>query len=72
LLPPPTPVNPDRYDPNKTLGLDPVQGDIIAEKNEFAVLRGGWYDRNGIYYNDVPILNGLSTINIVWTGVSVK
>ena len=72
LLSPPTPVNPDRYDPNKTLGLDAVQGDIIADKNEFAVLRGGWYDRNGIYYNDVPIINGLSTINIIWTGVSTK
>lgn len=72
LLPPPTPVNPDRYDPNKVLGLDPIQGDIIAEKNEFAVLRGGWYDKNGIYYNDVPIINGLSTINIIWTGVSIK
>lgn len=72
LLAPPTPVNPDRYDPNTTLGLDSVQGDIIANKNEYAVLRGGWYDRNGIYYNDVPIINGLSTINIVWTGVSIK
>jgi hypothetical protein len=72
LLPPVTPVNPDRYDPNKTLGLDAVQGDIIAEKNEFAVLRGGFYDRNGLYYNDIPIINGLSTINIIWTGVSVK
>jgi hypothetical protein len=69
---PPTVNNPNRYDPNLILGIDPVQGDIITEKNEYAVLRGGWYDRNGIYYNDVPILNGLSTINIVWTGVSVK
>lgn len=68
----PTVTNPDRYDQNRVLGLDPVQGDIITDKNEYAVLRGGWYDRNGIYYNDVPILNGLSTINIVWTGVSVK
>lgn len=68
----PTAVNPDRYNPNATWGIDAVQGDIIAEKNEFAILRGGWYDRNGIYYNDVPIINGLSTINIIWTGVSVK
>ena len=68
----PSPVNPDRYDPNKVLGLDPVQGDIVAEKTEFVVLRGGWYDRNGIYYSDVPIINGLSTINIVWTGISQK
>jgi len=68
----PTVTNPDRYDSNKTLGLDPIQGDIIAEKNEFAVLRGGWYGRDGIYYNDVPIINGLSTINIIWTGVTNK
>jgi len=68
----PTIVNPDRYDPNKTLGLDAVQGDIIADLNEYAVLRGGWYDRNGIYYNDIPVINGLSTINIIWTGVSQK
>lgn len=69
---PPTSVNPDRYDPNKVIGIDAVQGDIISEKNEFSILRGGWYDRNGIYYNDVPIINGLSTINIIWTGVSIK
>lgn len=60
----------DVYDSNYTIGLDPVQGDIVVNRNEFAVLRGGWYDRNGIYYNDVPIINGLSTINIIWTGVS--
>lgn len=66
----PTAINPDRYDPNKTLGIDAVQGDIIAEKNEFVVLRGGWYSRQGIYYNDTPQINGLSTINIIWTGVS--
>lgn len=72
LLLRPTIVNPDRYDPNKSLGIDPVQGDIIAEKDEFIVLRGGWYDRDGIYYNDVPVINGLSTINIIWTGVSQR
>jgi len=66
----PTIVNPDRYDSNKTIGLDPVLGDIIVERNELAILRGGWYDRNGIYYNDAPITNGLSTINIIWTGVT--
>jgi len=66
----PTSVNPDRYDINKTIGLDPIQGDIITDKNELAVLRGGWYDRNGVYYNDVPIVNGLSTVNIIWSGVN--
>jgi len=66
----PTAVNPDRYDINKTIGIDPIQGDILIEKNELAILRGGWYDKNGLYYNDVPILNGLSTINIIWSGVN--
>ena len=66
----PSPINPDRYDVNKTLGLDAILGDIVVDKTEFAVLRGGWYDRNGIYYNDIPIINGLSTINIIPVGVS--
>jgi hypothetical protein len=63
---PPTTTNPDRYDSMKILGLDPIQGDIVVEKNELAVLRGGWYDRDGLWFNDIPILNGLSTINIIW------
>lgn len=66
----PTSPSQERYDINKILGLDPILGDIIVDKNELAILRGGWYDRNGIYYNDVPIVNGLSTINIIWTGVT--
>ena len=66
----PTAVDTTRYDVNRVLGLDPIQGDIITDKNELAVLRGGWYDRSGIYFNDVPIVNGLSTINIIWTGVN--
>ena len=66
----PTTINPDRYDINKTIGIDPIQGDILIGKDELAILRGGWYDRNGQYYNDVPILNGLSTINIIWSGIN--
>jgi hypothetical protein len=66
----PTAVDTTRYDINRVLGLDPIQGDIITDKNELAVLRGGWYDRNQIYYNDIPVVNGLSTINIIWTGVN--
>jgi len=70
LYPPSSPVQPDRYDINRVLGLDPIQGDIITDKNELAILRGGWTSRDGVYYNDVPIVNGLSTINIMWTGVN--
>jgi len=34
------------------------------------ILRGSWYDRNGVYYNDVPSTNGLNSINIIWTGTN--
>ncbi len=33
------------------LGLDDF-GDVVLEKNEMPVLRGGWFDRNGVYYED--------------------
>jgi len=55
-----------QYNPNVVLGIDNVQGDIIVDKEELPVLRGGWYDRNNVYYNDVPMINGLSSINIIW------
>ena len=66
----PIATDPTRYDVNRLLGLDPIQGDIITEKNELAILRGGWYNRSQIFYNDIPIINGLSSINIIWTGVN--
>jgi len=58
------------YNANAVLGLDPVQGDIVVENDELPVLRGSWYDRNGVYYNDVPSTNGLNSINIIWTGTN--
>jgi hypothetical protein len=57
-----------QYNPDALLGIDPVQGDIVVDKDELAVLRGGWYDRYGVYYNDTETANGLSSINIIWTG----
>lgn len=59
-----------QYNKNAYLGLDPVQGDIVVEKDELPVLRGGWNDRNGVYYNNVPTTNGLSSINIIWSGTN--
>jgi hypothetical protein len=58
------------YDENTIIGIDPVQGDIIVNNDELPVLRGGWYDRNGVYYNDDPSTNGLSSINIIWSGIN--
>jgi len=61
-------TNPD-YKPNATLGLDPVLGDIIFEPKEIPIIRGGWYDRNGIYFSDDMMSNGLRSINIIKKGV---
>jgi len=58
------------YNPDVILGVDPVQGDIVVGKDELPVLRGSWYDRNGVYYNDTPSTNGLNSINIIWTGTN--
>ncbi len=61
-----------QYNPDAILGIDGVQGDIVVEKDELPVLRGGWYDRNGVYYSEVPDPKGLSSINIIWTGTNDK
>jgi hypothetical protein len=49
---------------------DPVYGDIVIDKNEYAVIRGGWRDRNGVWYNENPLSNSLSSINITFNGVT--
>lgn len=57
----------NQYDPKKMIGIDPVLGDIIINNGELVILRGGWHNRNGVYFNDDPISsNGLSSINIIW------
>jgi len=59
-----------QYDPSIIIGIDPVQGDIVVGKDELPVLRGGWVDRNEIYYNNIPVHNAMSSINIIWTGTN--
>jgi hypothetical protein len=61
-------VDPE-YVPNLTLGLDPVLGDIIFEPSEIPIIRGGWYDRNGVYFS--PNMNDMSlkSLNIIKRGV---
>jgi hypothetical protein len=57
------------YKPNATLGLDPVLGDIIFEPKEIPIIRGGWYDRNGIYFANTMDSTSLKSINIIKKGV---
>ena len=60
------------YDPKLSLGIDTVHGDIICEKDEYVVIRGGWRDRNGIWYNEDVNDNSLCSINVVFNGVTTK
>lgn len=64
----PVKVSPD-YISNSTIGLDPVLGDIVFESKEMPIIRGGWYDRNGIYFSDEMEALGLKSINIIKKGV---
>jgi hypothetical protein len=56
------------YVATETKGLDPVLDDIIFEPNEIPIIRGGWYDRNGLYYSDNIDGNGLKSVNIILKG----
>ena len=57
------------YSSTKLIGLDPVLGDIIFEPSEIPIIRGGWYDRNGIYFSDEMSGVGIKSINIIKKGV---
>ncbi len=45
------------------LGLDEF-GDIVIDPEDIAIIRGGWEDRNGNYYDEVPTDNSLGSLNI--------
>lgn len=45
------------------VGLD-SQGDIIIGKGELPVVRGGWYDRYGSYFNDTIDFSTPCSVNI--------
>ena len=51
------------------IGLDDM-GDIVIGNNELTVIRGGWADRNGIFYNDGIYDDKPGTVNIVVKRIS--
>ena len=61
-----------QYNKDTIIGLDPVHGDIVVNKDEYAIMRGGWKDRNDVYYNENMDINGLSSINVIFDGVTNK
>jgi hypothetical protein len=62
-----------KYDPKKMVGIDPILGDIIIGYNELIILRGGWKNRNDIYFSEDPnTAIGFSSVNIIWKGVTER
>jgi hypothetical protein len=58
------------YNPNLTINLDPVLGDIIFDASQLPILRGGWSDRYGIFYSQMPSTQGFSAVNFFKQGVT--
>ena len=56
------------YTASQVLGIDPVLGDIIFEADEVPVIKGGWYDRNRIFYNADINSTGLKSVNVFYQG----
>jgi hypothetical protein len=56
------------YNPKLSLGIDPILGDIVFEPSEVPIIRGGWYDRNDIYYSDDINDKSLKSVNIFKKG----
>ena len=56
------------YEPNKVIGLDAILGDIIFHASEIPLIRGGWRDRNDIYFSDDIDGSGLKSVNVIYKG----
>lgn len=57
------------YNPNEMFGIDPLLGDIVFEPDEIPIIRGGFYDRNKVFYSDDIESSGLKSVNIIKKGV---
>ena len=65
--------NTQQYDAKKMVGIDPVLGDIVIGNNELIILRGGWTNRNDVFFSEDPkTTTGFSTVNIIWKGVTPR
>jgi hypothetical protein len=60
---------PNNYDNNKVIGIDPILGDIMFDPEELPILRGGWFDRNSVYYSNKIEGSQLKSVNIIKKGV---
>jgi hypothetical protein len=56
-----------KADEDPQLGLDEF-GDIVIGPEDLAIIRGGWEDRNGTFYEVIPNKNAVSSLNIFFKG----
>jgi hypothetical protein len=56
------------YNTKEVIGIDPILGDILFEPDELPIIRGGWYDRNNIYYSEDIDGNQMKSVNIIRKG----
>jgi hypothetical protein len=56
------------YTASQVIGIDSVLGDILFEPNEIPCIRGGWYDRNSVFYSDDINNSNLKSVNIFKKG----
>jgi len=63
-------IGPGDSIPSDIAGLD-QWGDIIMDKEEVAVFRGGWLDRDGDEIKDVPSINEEASLSVTFDDVPV-
>ena len=63
-------INPGDSIPYDIAGLD-QWGDIIMEKEEVAIFRGGWIDRDGDEIKDEPAINEEACLSVTFDDVPV-
>ena len=56
-----------KADEDPQLGLDEF-GDVVIGPDDLAIIRGGWDDRNGNFYEAIPNKNTISSLNIFFKG----
>ena len=64
----PSKITKPGYNPKLVVGLDPKFGDIVLDKDQLAIIRGGWKFRNGLFHNQTPTATGVGSVNIIIEG----
>ncbi len=58
-------VDGKRYNRETSLGIDTILGDILIDKMELPIIRGGFADRWNNFYNTQPAQGKFSSVNVL-------